>query len=234
MTASAPDFVEPLAVSRSPRMRTIFELLRIVRNSESTVLIVGESGTRQRACSTAALIRASTARSTALRDGSITTSWDSTTPVGLAVDRAGNACVAGRGYVTTASHTAVVITKLDPAIRSRRRSSRAACLSRVASTYLGGMADDRARTDHPGDGDGQLLVAAIRPQTFALRECYSTTLVRREWSGYASSRSHSWRICSRSRSGAIRQMCPCPSRIRIALAGTRSDMYRACATAGTR
>jgi DNA-binding NtrC family response regulator len=35
----------PLTVSRSPRMQAIFEFLRIVRNSESTVLITGESGT---------------------------------------------------------------------------------------------------------------------------------------------------------------------------------------------
>jgi len=45
MTTSVPLPVEPLTVSRSARMQTIFEFLRIVRNSESTVLITGESGT---------------------------------------------------------------------------------------------------------------------------------------------------------------------------------------------
>jgi transcriptional regulator with GAF, ATPase, and Fis domain len=45
MSTSAPVSAEPLTVSRSPRMQTIFEFLRIVRNSESTVLVIGESGT---------------------------------------------------------------------------------------------------------------------------------------------------------------------------------------------
>jgi DNA-binding NtrC family response regulator len=45
VTASTPEPAEPLTVSRSPRMQTIFEFLRIVRNSDSTVLITGASGT---------------------------------------------------------------------------------------------------------------------------------------------------------------------------------------------
>ena len=45
MSPFTPLPTEPLTVSRSPRMQTIFEFLRLVRNSESTVLITGESGT---------------------------------------------------------------------------------------------------------------------------------------------------------------------------------------------
>ena len=42
---SSSSFEDPLTVSRSPRMHAVFEFLRVIRNSESTVLIMGESGT---------------------------------------------------------------------------------------------------------------------------------------------------------------------------------------------
>jgi DNA-binding NtrC family response regulator len=44
MPVSTPLATAPLAVSQSPRMRAIFEFLRVVRSSDSTVVITGESG----------------------------------------------------------------------------------------------------------------------------------------------------------------------------------------------
>src|ERR1700741_4369950 len=37
--------MDPVVVGRSARMRAVFEFLRVIGNSESTVLITGESGT---------------------------------------------------------------------------------------------------------------------------------------------------------------------------------------------
>jgi len=45
MTDRVPLSNPPLTASRSPRMQAVFEFLQVVRNSESTVLITGESGT---------------------------------------------------------------------------------------------------------------------------------------------------------------------------------------------
>jgi DNA-binding NtrC family response regulator len=45
MTAPDPVTMESVVVGRSARMRAVFEFLRIIGNSDSTVLITGESGT---------------------------------------------------------------------------------------------------------------------------------------------------------------------------------------------
>ncbi len=45
MTSQIPVTTESFVVGRSPRMRAVFEFLRVVGNSESTVLVTGESGT---------------------------------------------------------------------------------------------------------------------------------------------------------------------------------------------
>ena len=45
MTSPVPVTMESLVVGRSARMRAVFEFLRVIGNSESTVLITGESGT---------------------------------------------------------------------------------------------------------------------------------------------------------------------------------------------
>src|SRR4051812_20107359 len=45
MTSQIPVTMESLVVGKSPRMRAVFEFLRVVGNSESTVLVTGESGT---------------------------------------------------------------------------------------------------------------------------------------------------------------------------------------------
>ena len=37
--------LDSVVVGRSARMRAVFEFLRVIGNSESTVLITGESGT---------------------------------------------------------------------------------------------------------------------------------------------------------------------------------------------
>jgi len=45
MTSQIPVTMESLVVGKSARMRAVFEFLRVIGNSESTVLITGESGT---------------------------------------------------------------------------------------------------------------------------------------------------------------------------------------------
>jgi len=45
MTAQLPLSMDSLVVGRSTRMRAVFEFLRVIGNSDSTVLITGESGT---------------------------------------------------------------------------------------------------------------------------------------------------------------------------------------------
>src|SRR6266536_1835849 len=45
MITQEPVTMESLVVGKSPRMRAVFEFLRVVGNSESTVLVTGESGT---------------------------------------------------------------------------------------------------------------------------------------------------------------------------------------------
>jgi DNA-binding NtrC family response regulator len=45
MTSHMPVTMESLVVGRSARMRAVFEFLRVIGNSESTVLVTGESGT---------------------------------------------------------------------------------------------------------------------------------------------------------------------------------------------
>src|SRR5947207_3904317 len=45
MTTAAPATTESVVVGRSARMRAVFEFLRIIGNSDSTVLVTGESGT---------------------------------------------------------------------------------------------------------------------------------------------------------------------------------------------
>src|SRR5262252_448697 len=45
MTSQIPVTMESLVVGKSARMKAVFEYLRVIGNSESTVLITGESGT---------------------------------------------------------------------------------------------------------------------------------------------------------------------------------------------
>src|SRR4051795_5814693 len=45
MTSHMPVTMESLVVGRSARMRAVFEFLRVIGNSDSTVLVTGESGT---------------------------------------------------------------------------------------------------------------------------------------------------------------------------------------------
>jgi transcriptional regulator with GAF, ATPase, and Fis domain len=45
MTVPAPFSMDSVVVGRSARMRAVFEFLRVIGNSESTVLVTGESGT---------------------------------------------------------------------------------------------------------------------------------------------------------------------------------------------
>ncbi len=45
MTSQIPVTMESLVVGKSARMKAVFEFLRVIGNSESTVLITGESGT---------------------------------------------------------------------------------------------------------------------------------------------------------------------------------------------
>jgi DNA-binding NtrC family response regulator len=45
MTSQIPVTMESLVIGKSARMKAVFEFLRVVGNSESTVLITGESGT---------------------------------------------------------------------------------------------------------------------------------------------------------------------------------------------
>src|SRR3982751_1643709 len=52
--------MDSLVVGKSPRMRAVFEFLRVVGNSESTVLVTGESGTGKEV--TAALIHQNSRR----------------------------------------------------------------------------------------------------------------------------------------------------------------------------
>jgi len=60
MTTQIPVTMESLVVGRSARMKAVFEFLRVVGNSESTVLITGESGTGKEV--TATLIHQSSRR----------------------------------------------------------------------------------------------------------------------------------------------------------------------------
>lgn len=45
MTSEEPAIMESIVVGQSARMRAVFEFLRVIGNSDSTVLITGESGT---------------------------------------------------------------------------------------------------------------------------------------------------------------------------------------------
>src|SRR5476649_397794 len=45
MTPSTPTTTDSVVIGRSARMRAVFEFLRVIGNSDSTVLITGESGT---------------------------------------------------------------------------------------------------------------------------------------------------------------------------------------------
>jgi two-component system, NtrC family, response regulator len=60
MTSVAPGTGEPLVIGRSARMRAVFEFLRVIDTSESTVLVTGESGTGKEV--TAKLIHQSSRR----------------------------------------------------------------------------------------------------------------------------------------------------------------------------
>src|SRR5205809_3465637 len=60
MTSPVPVTMESLVVGRSARMKAVFEFLRVIGNSESTVLITGESGTGKEV--TATLIHQSSRR----------------------------------------------------------------------------------------------------------------------------------------------------------------------------
>src|SRR5438477_2291964 len=61
MTPQEPISMDSVVVGRSARMRAVFEFLRVIGNSESTVLITGESGTGKEV--TATLIHQSSRRS---------------------------------------------------------------------------------------------------------------------------------------------------------------------------
>ncbi len=60
MTNPAPFSMESVVVGRSARMRAVFEFLRVIGNSDSTVLVTGESGTGKEV--TATLIHQSSRR----------------------------------------------------------------------------------------------------------------------------------------------------------------------------
>src|SRR5215471_13849239 len=60
MTTPAVPTMDSVVVGRSARMRAVFEFLRVIGNSESTVLITGESGTDKEV--TATLIHQSSRR----------------------------------------------------------------------------------------------------------------------------------------------------------------------------
>src|SRR5512136_361609 len=60
MTTPAPLSMDSIVVGRSARMRAVFEFLRVIGNSDSTVLITGESGTGKEV--TATLIHQSSRR----------------------------------------------------------------------------------------------------------------------------------------------------------------------------
>src|SRR5476649_210534 len=45
MTPSTPATLDSVVVGRIARMRAVFEFLRVIGNSDSTVLVTGESGT---------------------------------------------------------------------------------------------------------------------------------------------------------------------------------------------
>src|SRR5205809_6272558 len=60
MTSPVPVTMDSVVVGRSARMRAVFEFLRVIGNSESTVLITGESGTGKEV--TATLIHESSRR----------------------------------------------------------------------------------------------------------------------------------------------------------------------------
>ncbi len=60
MTTPAPLSMDSVVVGRSARMRAVFEFLRVIGNSDSTVLITGESGTGKEV--TATLIHQSSRR----------------------------------------------------------------------------------------------------------------------------------------------------------------------------
>jgi transcriptional regulator with GAF, ATPase, and Fis domain len=60
MTTPAPFSMDSVVVGRSARMRAVFEFLRVIGNSDSTVLITGESGTGKEV--TATLIHQSSRR----------------------------------------------------------------------------------------------------------------------------------------------------------------------------
>jgi len=60
MTTPAPLSMDSIVVGRSARMRAVFEFLRVIGNSDSTVLVTGESGTGKEV--TATLIHQSSRR----------------------------------------------------------------------------------------------------------------------------------------------------------------------------
>ncbi len=60
MTTPAPLSMDSVVVGRSARMRAVFEFLRVIGNSDSTVLVTGESGTGKEV--TATLIHQSSRR----------------------------------------------------------------------------------------------------------------------------------------------------------------------------
>jgi transcriptional regulator with GAF, ATPase, and Fis domain len=45
MTISTPAVMDSIVIGRSARMRAVFEFLRVIGTSDSTVLVTGESGT---------------------------------------------------------------------------------------------------------------------------------------------------------------------------------------------
>src|SRR5437764_13617016 len=52
MTSQEPLSMDSVVVGRSARMRAVFEFLRVIGNSESTVLVTGESGTGKEVAAT--------------------------------------------------------------------------------------------------------------------------------------------------------------------------------------
>src|SRR5881392_1839079 len=61
MTSQIPVTMESLVIGKSARMRAVFEFIRVIHDSDSTVLITGESGTGKEV--TATLIHQSSRRS---------------------------------------------------------------------------------------------------------------------------------------------------------------------------
>ena len=45
MVASAPFTIDEVVVGRSPRMRAVFDFVRVIADSDSSVLVTGETGT---------------------------------------------------------------------------------------------------------------------------------------------------------------------------------------------